>query len=201
MDKNIPKGSSTLRIKAELETTLNTKYPIYTPIYMEGSKMEGKVGCAVVTPTEIREIRLQSPFSIFNAEAEAINTAINMTKTSEQSKRVILSDSLSCLTALNEMKKIDNSKVMKMMYQIHRENEHLTLMWVPGHAEMKGNEKADLHAEWASSENSMCDIETRNKKKQQHTNTHEKRTGESFETENVLHTTHSRTPGGSRATA
>jgi ribonuclease HI len=124
-------------------------YPNYTQICTDGSKMEGKVGCAVVTPTEIREIRLQSPFSINNAEAEAINTAINMTRTSEKSRRLILSDTLSCLTALNEMKKIDNSKVMRMMNQIHRENEHLILMWVPGHAGIQGNEKADQHAKAA----------------------------------------------------
>jgi ribonuclease HI len=66
-----------------------------------------------------------------------------MTRTSEQSKRVILSDSLSCLTALNEMKKIDNPNVMKMMDQIHRENEHLILIWVLGHG---SNEEADQHA-------------------------------------------------------
>jgi ribonuclease HI len=41
-----------------------------------------------------------------------------------------MKDSLHCLTALNEMKKADNPKVMKMMNQIHRENEHLILMWV-----------------------------------------------------------------------
>jgi hypothetical protein len=91
----IPKGSSTLRIRAELETTLNTNYPNSPQIFTYGSKMEGKVGCAVVTPSEIREIRLQSPFSIFNAETEAINTAINMTRTSEQSKREPLNNQYS----------------------------------------------------------------------------------------------------------
>jgi hypothetical protein len=45
------------------------------------------------------------------------------------------------------------------------------------------------------------DIETTNNKEQQHTNTHVKITGDSVETENGLHTPHSRTPGGSRATA
>jgi hypothetical protein len=34
------KGSSTLRIKAELEETLNAIYPDYTQIYTDGSKME-----------------------------------------------------------------------------------------------------------------------------------------------------------------
>jgi hypothetical protein len=45
------------------------------------------------------------------------------------------------------------------------------------------------------------DIETKNKKKQQLTNTHEEKTGDSVETENGIHTPYSRTPGGSRATA
>jgi hypothetical protein len=45
------------------------------------------------------------------------------------------------------------------------------------------------------------DIETRNKNKQQHTNTHEEKTGDSLETENGLHSSYSRTPGGSPATA
>jgi hypothetical protein len=76
----LPKGSSTLRIRAELKDTLNVNYPDYTPIYTEGPKMEERVGCAVVTPGENKEIRLQRPFSIFNAEAEAMNAAISITR-------------------------------------------------------------------------------------------------------------------------
>jgi hypothetical protein len=74
-------GSSTLRIKAELGETLNANYPDYTQIYTDGSKMEERVGCAVVTPGENKEIRLPRPFSIFNAAAEAMNTAIISTST------------------------------------------------------------------------------------------------------------------------
>jgi hypothetical protein len=55
--------------------------------------------------SENKEIRLPKSFSIFNAEAQAINTAILITRNTIQSKRVILSDSLSCLTALYGMKK------------------------------------------------------------------------------------------------
>jgi ribonuclease HI len=111
--------------------------------------MEKRVGCAVVTPGGNQEIRLPRPFSIFNTEAEAINTAITITRNTIQSKRVIQSDSLSCLTALDGMKKIYNLKVVRMMNQIHREKQHLILMWVPGHAGIQGNEKADQHAKAA----------------------------------------------------
>jgi hypothetical protein len=89
----LPKGSSTLRIRAELEGSLNANYPDYTQIYTNGLKMEARVGCVVVTPGENKEIRLSRPFSIFNAEAEAINIAISITRNTIQ--RVILSDSLS----------------------------------------------------------------------------------------------------------
>jgi hypothetical protein len=102
-----------------LEETLNSNDPDYTLIYTDGSKMEEKVGCAVVTPGENKEIRLPRPFSILNAEAEAINTATSITRNTIQPKRVILSDSLSCLTALDGLRKIYNPKVVRMMNQIH----------------------------------------------------------------------------------
>jgi ribonuclease HI len=47
------------------------------------------------------------------------------------------------------MRKIYNPKVVRMMNQIHREKEHLILMWVPGHAGIQGNKKADQHAKAA----------------------------------------------------
>jgi hypothetical protein len=59
----LSKGSSTLRIRAELEEILNANYPNYTQIYTDGSKMEERVrvGCAVVTPGE-NKVRLPRPF-------------------------------------------------------------------------------------------------------------------------------------------
>jgi hypothetical protein len=40
-------------------------------------------------------------------------------------------------------------KVVRMMNQIHREKEHLILMWVPGHGGIQGNKKTDQHAKTA----------------------------------------------------
>jgi ribonuclease HI len=47
------------------------------------------------------------------------------------------------------MWKIYNSKVVRMMNQIHREKEHLMPMWVPGLAGIQGNKKAYQHAKAA----------------------------------------------------
>jgi hypothetical protein len=90
----LPKGSSKHRIRAELEESLNANYPVYTLIYTDGSKMEERVRCGVVIPSENKEIRLPRPFSIFIADTEAIKTAISITRNIFQPKRVILSDSL-----------------------------------------------------------------------------------------------------------
>jgi hypothetical protein len=50
------KGSSTLTIRAELEEILKANYLDYTQIHTDGSKMEERVGCAVVTLGENKEI-------------------------------------------------------------------------------------------------------------------------------------------------
>jgi hypothetical protein len=84
----LPKESTTLRIRAEFEETLNANHPDYTQIYTDGSKMEERVGCGV-TPSENKEIQLPRPFSIFNAEVKAINTAVSITRKTIQPKRVI----------------------------------------------------------------------------------------------------------------
>jgi hypothetical protein len=119
----LPKGSSTLRKRAELEEIL----PGLQSNIHERIKIEERVGYAAVATNENKELRLSRPFSIFNAEAKAIDTAISKTRNTIQSKRVILSDSLSCLTALDGMRKIYHPKVMRMMNQI-REKEHLFLI-------------------------------------------------------------------------
>jgi hypothetical protein len=54
--------------------------------------MVERVGCVVDIPGENKEIRLPRPFSIFNAEAKAINTAISITRNTVQPKSVISSD-------------------------------------------------------------------------------------------------------------
>jgi hypothetical protein len=105
-----------------LEETLNANYPNYTHIHTDGSKMrESRV--RVVTPSENKEIRLARPFFlIFNAEAEAINKAISITRNTIQPKRVRLTHSPGG----------DNDKP-------NPPKEHIILMWVPGHAGIQGN--------------------------------------------------------------
>jgi hypothetical protein len=54
----LSKGSS-LRIRAELEKTLNANYPNYTQTYTDGSKIVERVGCAVVTSGNFQSLMLK----------------------------------------------------------------------------------------------------------------------------------------------
>jgi ribonuclease HI len=46
------------------------------------------------------------------------------------------------------------------MNQIHQEKEHLIFMWVPGHARIWGNEKANQHAKAALQEEANNNYKT-----------------------------------------
>jgi hypothetical protein len=69
----IPKGTTTARLKAEMEQTIEEEgLEEYVRVYTDGSLMEDRVGSAIIC--EAREIKIRQPkqMSIFNAEAVAI---------------------------------------------------------------------------------------------------------------------------------
>jgi hypothetical protein len=123
---------------------------------MVGSKMEKAVRCAVIAPTESREIWLQSTFSIFNSKPETINIAITANPAWREplKKRAILSDSLTYLTALNKVKRIDeNEAAQNCLRRLEKLNKQK--------ARGKKTNRMGIIGK------SDSDIETMNKKKQQ----------------------------------
>ena len=72
-------------------TSNNTNY---THIYIDGSKDDMKVGCAVVSENYSEIMRIPDVSSIFTAEAKAIDLALDFIADCEtSSKSIILSDS------------------------------------------------------------------------------------------------------------
>jgi hypothetical protein len=133
-----------------LEETPNANYPDYTQIYMDGSKMEERAGCTVITLGENKEIR------IFNAEAEAINTAISITRITIQPKRVILS-----FTALDEIRKIDRHAKATLQGETNKNHKTVAEDWKNWKRE---KQERIRQAEWTSSDNSMVTVKQRIKK-------------------------------------
>jgi hypothetical protein len=55
----IPKGSSSIRFRAETATIPEEKFNEHIKIYTDGSKKDEKVGCTVITPYQKFRKRLK----------------------------------------------------------------------------------------------------------------------------------------------
>jgi ribonuclease HI len=66
--------------------------------------------------------------------------------------RIIMTDSLSSLTALEKVSPSKNSIENKIFNMLAEKGESLKLMWVPAHTGIEGNEAADEAAKDALNE-------------------------------------------------
>ena len=73
---------------------------------------------ACVSRTQSRKCRLPDNASIFSAESQAINMALDYIEEANLSKVIIFSDSLSVLQSINNSK-IDNSVIQDIILRLH----------------------------------------------------------------------------------
>jgi hypothetical protein len=104
----------------------------------------------VVLPTATLKYRLLRQTTIFNAEIFTILKATEHSKHMHR-KTVIMTDSLSSLTALKREYPGRNPTIPKILSMLVEEAEDLKLMWVPENTEIENNEstKKSLHEERA----------------------------------------------------
>jgi hypothetical protein len=129
----IPKGSGSERFRREAAKIIQEKYERHVKTYADGSKKDERAGYAVITLNRNYRRRVQQQSTVFS-------TAIWLTEGAQRDK-VIITDSLSTLTAINS-----NIKLREM---IDRNKKQITLVWVPGHMGIPGNEQADDEAKAA----------------------------------------------------
>ena len=110
-DKKETTDSSIFRAKFQ---ELSSQYPDFQPIYTGGSKDGPNVASAYVSRTHTRKCRLPDNASIFTAEIQAINMALDYIKDAVLSKVLIFSDSLSVLQSINNCK-LDNPLVQDIL--------------------------------------------------------------------------------------
>jgi ribonuclease HI len=91
---------------------------------------------------------MRSQNTIYSAEQEAIIKAIGTTRKSNK-KRVILTDSLSTMMATERNGDTKNPKTRILRKMIDEEGAKVSLVWVPGHKGITGNEMADIEAKTA----------------------------------------------------
>ena len=127
-DKKETTDSSIFRAKFQ---ELSSGYPDFQHIYTDGSKDGPNIASACVSQTHTRKCRLPDNASIFTAERQAINMALDYIKDANLSKVLISSDSLSVLQSINNCK-LDNPLVQDILLRFHNmSTKHIILCWLP----------------------------------------------------------------------
>ena len=132
---------------------LSEQYKDSEMIFTDGSKTDTAVGAATVNPrTKSKKCQKINPeASIYTAEALALDMALDMVARSTGKSFLILSDSLSCLKALQLSDNTD-TRILKLRLKIHKiinKGKKLTMAWLPSHIGIHGNELADIAAKEA----------------------------------------------------
>ncbi|XP_055925872.1 uncharacterized protein LOC129957542 [Argiope bruennichi] len=129
------------------------QYSSFIPVYTDGSKSNEHVGCAIVTPSDILSYRLNNCCSVFTAELMAIFCALQEIPPSAQRNFIIYTDSMSALEALahfhNQMYPVA-IQILSIWQLLQNRGFNILFCWVPGHAGISGNERADFAAKSAS---------------------------------------------------
>ena len=93
---------------------ITSHYPDFKHIYTDGSKDVPKVAAACVSRTQSRKCHIPDNASIFSAESQAINMALDYIEEANLSKVVIFSDLLYVLQSINSSK-IDDSVIQDII--------------------------------------------------------------------------------------
>ena len=130
---------------------ITSHYSDFKHIYTDRSKDGSKVAAVCVSRTQTRICNLPDNASIFSAESQAINMALDYIEEANLSKLIIFSDSLSVLQSINNSK-IDNSVIQDTILRLHNmSHKQIIFCWLPSHVDIRGNEKADKAAKSALS--------------------------------------------------
>ena len=127
--------------------------------YTDASKIKDKAGTGIFIPKKGVElsVRVSPDSSISSTELAAIEDCLLLLKTSyqgEDSSIVILSDSLSAIQCLsnrnNAYHNRDIYRILSLISEFKDQGQQVTLVWVPAHVGIPGNEKADSLAKNAT---------------------------------------------------
>ena len=128
----------------------------YNFIYTDGSKTSEFTSSAIVCNDKQYGERIPSNASIFTAELHAIYLALLEIENSQKINFVIASDSLSSLLAISNPYST-NPLVQRILLKHHslisELNKQIIFLWIPGHSNIIGNEKADTEAKTVPSDN------------------------------------------------
>lgn len=135
----------------------HSRHPV--TFYTDGSLMNGSAGAGVFCeqPDTALAIPLGRNVSVFQAEVFAIICALNESVKLQRSSIVICSDSQAAVMALSGPVVSSGlvAECRKRALDQVRIHHSVTVVWVPGHSDIKGNEAADELARQGSAMSAM----------------------------------------------
>ena len=141
------KDTTNPEIYKQLYLQLISEYPLSEFFFTDSSKTEEGVAVAAVSTKQI-----QKPFtcqlpdsSIYTAELRAILLALKHVYYSKEKSFLILSDSLSSLQSILNLK-YDHPvlvQILELYTEMTREGREIVFIRVPGHVGIRGNSAAD----------------------------------------------------------
>lgn len=134
------KGQNPANATALVREHLQSKYKNHYKLYTDGSKCNDKVGIGVYGNNILIEKSLPSQCSVYSAEAAALHIAV---RSAVDSPTVILSDSASCISALEKGK---SRHPFIQATEQEATSKNVIFCRVPGHSGIQGNEAADQAA-------------------------------------------------------
>ena len=120
-------------------------------MFTNGSKTEEGVAVAAVSTKQIKKsfaCRLPDNSSIYTAELRAILLALKHVYYSKEKSFLVLSDSLSSLQSILNLK-YDHPvvvQILELYTEMTRKGREIVFIWVPGHVNIRGNSAADSAA-------------------------------------------------------
>jgi len=135
---------------------IHDKYSEHKLIFTDGSKSDAGVGSAAVCGSVVRTASLPFAASIYTAELHAIMISLHIIESSPIDRYLVCSDSLSSLQSISKNGINREHLVQRIRGKIHEEMIRgcdISLMWIPGHCDIPGNETADAAAKKSAERN------------------------------------------------
>ncbi|GFY04687.1 uncharacterized protein TNCV_419431 [Trichonephila clavipes] len=97
-----------------------SKFSKYIPVYTDGSKTAGHVGCGVVFNNTILSFSLHNSMSVFSAELTAILVALQHILVSNHRHFCVYTDSMSALESLHFLTERRHPTVMEILIHLQK---------------------------------------------------------------------------------